>query len=34
MSDWQRNPGSIDDPGLKGGIDPELDRLPPGDSSR
>ena len=33
MSDWQRNPGSIDDPGLKGGIDPQLDRLPPGDSA-
>ncbi len=33
MSDWQRNPGAIDDPGLKGGTDPELDRLPPGDSA-
>ena len=33
MSDWQRNPGSIDDPSLKGGIDPQLDRLPPGDSA-
>ena len=33
MSDWQRNPGGIDDPGMKGGIDPELDRLPPGDSA-
>jgi hypothetical protein len=33
MSDWQRNPGAIDDPGMKGGIDPELDRLPPGDSA-
>lgn len=33
MSDWQRNPGAIDDPGMKGGIEPELDRLPPGDSA-
>jgi hypothetical protein len=31
MSDWQRNPGGIDDPGMKGGIEPEQDRLPPGD---
>ncbi|HEY7847792.1 MAG TPA: hypothetical protein VIC83_06335 [Candidatus Limnocylindria bacterium] len=31
MSDWQRNPGAIDDPGLKGGTEPQLDRLPPGD---
>jgi len=33
MSDRQRNPGSIDDPGLRGGIDPQLDRLSPGDSA-
>ena len=33
MSDFQRNPGAIDDPGMKGGNDPELDRLPPGDSA-
>jgi hypothetical protein len=33
MSDWQRNPGAIDDPGMKGGTEPELDRLPPGDSA-
>ena len=33
MSDWQRNPGAIDDPGLKGGIEPDLDSLPPGDSA-
>jgi hypothetical protein len=33
MSDFQRNPGAIDDPGMKGGTDPELDRLPPGDSA-
>jgi hypothetical protein len=33
MSDWQRNPGSIDDPGLKGGTEPGLDRPPSGDSA-
>lgn len=33
MSDWQRNPGAIDDPGMKGGIEPDIDRLPPGDSA-
>ena len=33
MSDWQRNPGAIDDPSLKGGIEPDLDSLPPGDSA-
>ena len=33
MSDWQRNPGAIDDPGLKGGTEPVLDSLPPGDSA-
>ena len=33
MSDWQRNPGAIDDPGMKGGTEPELDPLPPGDSA-
>jgi len=33
MSDWQRNPGAIDDPGMKGGIEPDQDRLPPGDSA-
>jgi hypothetical protein len=31
MSDWQRNPGAIDDPGMKGGTEPDLDPLPPGD---
>lgn len=31
MSDFQRNPGAIDDPGLKGGIEPDMDNLPPGD---
>jgi hypothetical protein len=33
MSDWQRNPGAIDDPGLRGGTEPDQDRLPPGDSA-
>ena len=30
MTDFDRQPGAIDDPGMKGGIDPQLDRLPPG----
>ena len=33
MTDFDRQPGAIDDPGLKGGTDPDLDRLPPGDSA-
>lgn len=33
MSDFQRNPGSIDDPGMKGGPEPEVDSLPPGDTA-
>ena len=33
MSDFDRQPGAIDDPGMKGGIDPQLDPLPPGDSA-
>jgi hypothetical protein len=33
MSDWQRKPGGIDDPGMKGGIEPQVDTLPPGDSA-
>lgn len=33
MNDFDRQPGAIDDPGMKGGTDPELDRLPPGDSA-
>lgn len=28
MNDFRRQPGAIDDPGLKGGLDPDLDRLP------
>ncbi len=31
MNDFDRQPGAIDDPGLKGGLEPDLDRLPPGD---
>ena len=33
MNDFDRQSGAIDDPGMKGGIDPDLDRLPPGDSA-
>jgi hypothetical protein len=33
MNDFDRQPGAIDDPGMKGGIDPELDRLPSGDTA-
>jgi hypothetical protein len=33
MNDFERQPGAIDDPGMKGGIDPEVDRLPPGSSA-
>ena len=31
MTDFKGQPGAIDDPGMKGGLDPQLDRLPPGD---
>lgn len=30
MTDFDQ-PGGIDDPGMRGGLDPKLDRLPPGD---
>ena len=33
MNDFDRQPGAIDDPGMKGGIDPDLDPLPPGDTA-
>jgi len=33
MNDFDRPPGAIDDPGMKGGIDPQLDTLPPGSSA-
>ena len=28
MNDFDRQPGAIDDPGMRGGIDPDLDRRP------
>jgi hypothetical protein len=31
MNDFDREPGAIDDPGMKGGINPDEERLPPGD---
>jgi hypothetical protein len=31
MTDFDRKPGAIDDPGMKGGTDPEQRTLPPGD---
>ena len=33
MNDFDRKPGAIDDPGMKGGIEPDLDTLPPGDTA-
>ncbi|MDQ3691807.1 MAG: hypothetical protein M3406_17590 [Chloroflexota bacterium] len=33
MNDFDRPPGAIDDPGMKGGTDPQLDSLPPGSSA-
>ncbi|MGH2385626.1 MAG: hypothetical protein ACRDGB_11345 [Candidatus Limnocylindria bacterium] len=33
MNDFDRRPGAIDDPGRKGGIDPEEETLPPGDTA-
>jgi hypothetical protein len=33
MNDLERKPGAIDDPGMKGGLDPDLDALPPGSSA-
>lgn len=33
MNDFERQPGAIDDPGMKGGIEPDERRLPPGDSA-
>ena len=32
-NDFDRQPGAIDDPGMKGGLDPDLNRLPPGDTA-
>ena len=33
MNDFDRQPGAIDDPGMKGGTDPEEQTLPPGDTA-
>lgn len=33
MNDFERQPGAIDDPGMKGGLDPDVDQLPPGSSA-
>ena len=33
MKDFDRQPGGIDDPGMKGGLEPQLDSLPPGSSA-
>lgn len=33
MNDFERQPGGIDDPGMKGGTDPEERTLPPGDTA-
>ena len=33
MTDFQRAPGGIDDPGMKGGVDPDERPLPPGDTA-
>jgi hypothetical protein len=33
MNDFDRKPGAIDDPGIRGGTDPDLEPLPPGDTA-
>jgi hypothetical protein len=33
MNDFDRKPGAIDDPGMRGGTDPDLEPLPPGDTA-
>jgi hypothetical protein len=33
MNDFERQPGAIDDPGMKGGLEPEERTLPPGDTA-
>jgi len=33
MNDFDRQPGAIDDPGMKGGIEPDPETLPPGSSA-
>jgi hypothetical protein len=33
MNDFDRKPGGIDDPGMRGGTEPDLEPLPPGDTA-
>lgn len=33
MNDFDRQPGAIDDPGMRGGIEPDEEDLPPGDTA-
>ena len=33
MNDFERQPGAIDDPGMKGGLEPEERTLPPGNTA-
>jgi hypothetical protein len=33
MNDFDRQPGAIDDPGMKGGTEPDEESLPPGDTA-
>ena len=33
MDDFDRQPGAIDDPGMKGGLEPDERTLPPGDTA-
>jgi len=33
MNDFNRQPGAIDDPGMKGGTEPDVDEVPPGAST-
>ena len=33
MNDFDRQPGAIDDPGMKGGVEPDPRTLPPGSSA-
>lgn len=33
MDDFDRQPGAIDDPGMKGGLEPDDRSLPPGDTA-
>lgn len=33
MSDFERKPGAIDDPGMKGGIGPDVEPMPPSDQA-